>query len=382
LAKFTRTWLENQEILIKKLRIALSLLSTFGVLEVGFAQDPATTAEAPVPYAGATEPLRTGWQMVLDNDALVPSSSDRDYTGGLAVSLGGRRAANYPFSLDPILSWINRLTRMDKKLEQISSNHMIQFGLMLFTPKLNAPDGPVAGDRPYANLLFLENTQFRVNQSTDRAYQTTFTAGVLGTKAAQAVQNSIHSLVRTGSTANYDNQVSDGGELTARYAVSRQSLLLSNVGRQGNTFETKARVEGDLGYLTEASATLAARWGRIESPWWDFAPSRSNYLPQPPPTSGESLRGPEGHEFYVWSAITLRARAYNAFLQGQFRDSEVTLSGSDLNHILGEVSVGLSRRFGDAVDADLTLACQTSEIKHGIGAEKICWGGLTIRRSY
>ena len=87
-------------------------------------------------------------------------------------------------------------------------------------------------------------------------------------------------------------------------------------------------------------------------------------------------------DFYFWSAITVRARAYNAFLQGQFRDSELTFSGSELKHMFGEASIGLNRRFGNAVDVSLSLHLQTNEIKRGTGSRKIRWGGLTINKSF
>ncbi|MCH8242567.1 MAG: hypothetical protein IH897_08155 [Planctomycetes bacterium] len=60
----------------------------------------------------------------------------------------------------------------------------------------------------------------------------------------------------------------------------------------------------------------------------------------------------------------------------------MTFSGGELNHILGEISVGLNRRFGDAGDVGLALHYQTNEIKRGTGARNIRWGGLTIRKSF
>ncbi len=363
--------------------MAFFVLSALGVTDAGFAKEPATaTSEAPVGFTDTTEPYSTGWEIVLDNDALVSTTRDKDYTAGIAVALGGSRVTNYRFSLDPTLSWINRLTRMDRKLGQTASNHVMQFGLMLFTPEIDAEDRPVPGDRPFANLLFLENSQFLIDEKADRAYQSSLTVGILGSKVGEVVQNAVHRLGGFSVAGGYGKQISDGGELTARYAVSRQSLLLSGFTSRGNTFELKYRVEGDIGYITEGSATLAARWGRVGNSWWSFAPSRSNYLPQPIRISRDNFRGSGGRDFFLWSAITLRAKVYNAFLQGQFRDSEVTFSGDELNHILGELSVGLNRRFGDVIDVGLALHYQTSEIKRGTGSRNIRWGSLTINKSF
>ncbi len=61
------------------------------------------------------------------------------------------------------------------------------------------------------------------------------------------------------------------------------------------------------------------RAGRFNSPWWGFAPELTDYMAAPVPT--ENYRG--GRELYVFLGARVKARAYNAFLQGQFRDSDV-----------------------------------------------------------
>ncbi len=338
--------------------------------------------EAPAFFEDLAEPFSTGWAIVLDNDALVSGSRDEDYTGGFAVALGGSRVTKYRFSLDPALAWINKKLHLDGGRQRATLNHLMQFGLVLFTPDLDEAGGPKFDERPFANLLFLENSQFRTDASKNRAYQTTLSVGILGSGVGEIVQNAIHHAVGITNASDYGYQISDGVELTARYAVSMQSLLKSSFTGRGNTLELKYRVEGDIGYITEGSATLAARWGHVESPWWSFAPTRSNYLPQPIPASRGNFRETGGRDFFLWSAITIRARAYNAFLQGQVRDSEITYSGGELNHILGELSIGLNRRFGNAVNVSLALHYQTNEIKHHNGSTKVRWGGLTIQKSF
>jgi len=367
------------------LRTLCFLLIAVGLLDVAIAQKPATSrsvGETPFAFAVEPEPFSTGWQIVLDNDALVSHSRDRDYTGGFAVALGGSRVANYRVSLDPALTWINKKLHLDDGWQRVSRDHLMQIGLTLFTPEIDSVNGPAFDDRPFANLLFVENSQYMIDEIFERTFQSTLTVGILGSNAGEAAQDAVHGLGRLPGKGDYGRQISDGGELTARYAVSRQSLLLSSFTRLGNTFELKYRVGGDIGYITEGSATLAFRWGRVASPWWSYAPTRSNYLPQAVPNSRHDFRGFGGRDFYLWSAITLRARAYNALLQGQFRDSELTFSGGELNHILGELSVGVNRRFGNAVDVSFALHFQTNEIKYGTGARTVRWGGLTIRKSF
>ena len=362
---------------------AFSFFDAAIAMEVQSAESTAeSTNKTTTVFTHIAEPVSTGWDVAIDNDALPGSSNDRDYTGGVAVAFGGSRVADYLFSLNPILSGLNRLTRVDNKFPQTSSRHLMQVGLILFTPEIDGTGVPASDDRPFANLLFLENSQFSTNVAGDRAYQSTLTLGILGSAVGEAVQNAVHRLGDLSVTGGYGNQISDGGELTARYAIVRQSLLLSGFTKRGKMIDLKYSVEGDIGYLTEASVTLAARWGQAASPWWRFAPSRSNYLPQSLPMPRDRFQAPGRDNFFLWSAITVRARAYNAFLQGQFRDSEVTFSGNELNHILGEVSIGLNKGFGNTFDVSLSLHYQSNEIKNGTGSRNIRWAGLSIQRSF
>ncbi|MFQ6005598.1 MAG: lipid A-modifier LpxR family protein [Woeseia sp.] len=370
----------------RKLRIGFFIFGTVGLFGVALAQGPATYRSArdtPAPIEFEAEPFSTGWQIVLDNDALVSPVSgprDRDYSGGFAVALGGSRVANYRISLDPALTWMNKKIHLHGGRQHATADHLMQFGLTLFTPRLDSADDPAPDDRPFANLLFLANSQYFIDEISDRAYQSTLAIGILGSKVGEAAQKGVHRLSGLSVNDGYGRQVSDGGELTALYAVSRQSLLLSRNTGRSNSADVKYRVEGDIGYITEGSVALAARWGRVESPWWAFAPTRSNYVPQPIPITRHKSRGSDARDFFVWSAITIRARAYNALLQGQFRDSDVTFSGGELNHVVGELSFGLNRTFSNAVDVSFALHYQTHEIKRGTGSRNIRWGGLTFRK--
>ena len=49
----------------------------------------------------------TGWPLNLDSDILA--ESDRDYTGGIALTLSVRRAREYLFSLEGIRNWLDDL---------------------------------------------------------------------------------------------------------------------------------------------------------------------------------------------------------------------------------------------------------------------------------
>ena len=83
------------------------------------------------------EPWRSGIGLAFDNDVLAGSSGDRDYTGGAAVTFGGRRAKDWPFSVGPVLRWLDKGTRF-ATLYNVGAygeqRHAMQIGLIVFTP--------------------------------------------------------------------------------------------------------------------------------------------------------------------------------------------------------------------------------------------------------
>ena len=330
-----------------------------------------------------SEPRRTGWSFNVDNDLLARQDRDRDYTGGFSVTLNGSRARDFALSLDPALSWINRRVPLPGfSLAQFmrERRHSMQFGLIAFTPDDITADGPIHDDRPYANLAFLSNTQHALHPNRRVAYQSTFTVGLLGSPLGEWVQRGIHGISDGTTPRGYDNQISDGGEPTARYAIARHALLRSG-GTDRRGYDLKLATEGSVGYLTEASAALGLRWGRIKSPWWSSTSEFADYIAQPAAAQSRYSESVEGRELYFWAGIKLRARAYNALLQGQFRDSVVTRSSADLNHLLAEASVGLTTELA-GLRVSYAMRFQTPEIKSGTGARGLVWAGVSITKHF
>lgn len=259
---------------------------------------------------GFREPWNSGWTLGVDNDVSSGSENDRDYAGGVTLTLSGRRARDMRVSLNPVLQWLNRKTRVDaltRNAPVTEQRHSLQFGLLLFTPQDISTSLPIRDDRPYANLLFMSNTQHTLNPIRNVMYQSTFTLGLLGTKIGELAHDATLGLTGDFKPRGYAHQISDGGEPTFRYAVTRHSLL------------------------------------HAES------------------------------ELYISAGLKLRARAYNSLLQGQFRDSAVTFSASELNHVLGEAWVGVTSKF-EGFEIDYTLRFQMREIEKGRGARNLKWG--------
>lgn len=328
----------------------------------------------------AHEIYNTGSIVTFDNDGLAPNTGDGDYTGGLGITLAGRRAKEYLFSLNSALQWTDRTLRVSKlhaKDTQVD-RHAMQIGLITFTPDSLIPEQPIPGERPYANLLFWSNAHLSLRRTDDIAYRSTLTFGMLGLDIAEILQDSIHGIVGTEKAAGYDNQISDGGEFTLRYAVSRHSLVSSGYSDTGRKHEVTFGTEASVGYLTEASAAVSARWGRIGTPWWGFTPDLTDYLARPI----MAPRAFSANEMYFFGGIKLRARAYNSFLQGQFRDSSVSFSSGELNHLIGEAWIGFAATLNNEYTLSYSVRYQTSEIKNGAGARDIKWGSLTLTKSF
>jgi hypothetical protein len=326
-----------------------------------------------------SEKRNAGWTVAFDNDLLSFADRDFDYTGGAAVTFAGRRARDWWFSLDPIISALDPLvpSQSDPDLFRL---HALQVGLIAFTPDdLNNHD-PLPLDRPYASLLFVSNSRMFIRDPAAPVYETAFTLGVLGLDAAKAIQRGIHTgLNQDRVPEGWNHQISDGGEPTLRFVWARQSLLASDFQSRDTEYEVKWRTEVSAGYLTEASVALSGRWGVLNTPWWSFTPERADYISQPSPVVGNAIR--DGvRELYLWGGLKVRARAYNAFLQGQFKDSTVEVDSSRVEWLIGEAWAGVTWQLSRQYRVGYVVRYQTREIKDGPASRDLLWAGLVFSR--
>lgn len=330
--------------------------------------------------ANGREKHNAGWTVAFDNDLLSFADRDFDYTGGLAVTFAGKRASDWWFSLDPIVKWLDPLVPSTRAEDSAFRLHSLQVGLIAFTPDdLNSHD-PLPLDRPYASLLFVSNSRRFITHPAAPVYETSFTLGVLGWDAAKAVQRGIHTgLDQKRVPEGWDYQIADGGEPTVRFVWARQSLLASDFQSRATEYELKWRTEISAGYLTEASVAVSGRWGLINTPWWSFTPERADYISQPSPVVGNAVRAGM-RELYVWGGLKVRARAYNAFLQGQFRDSAVEVAAHRVERLIGEAWAGITWQFSEQYRVGYVVRFQTREIKDGPASRNMLWAGLVFSR--
>lgn len=319
-----------------------------------------------------------GVRIQLDNDLFAAGGGrDRDYTGGLAVTVSGPAARDSFVSLDPLVAVLDRWlvpksVQESARMRSGSVHHAMQFGLIAFTPEDLSATGALHDDRPYASLLFLANGRVTLDAGGRTAWVSNLTAGALGLEISRQAQEQIHRVTGSDRPRGYAHQISANGEPTARYTLARQSLWIAN---PSGTFDVKTSLQGSVGYLTEASAAISMRIGRFDSPWWGFAPELTDYISAPVPVAKGRHSRPE---LYFFTGARAKVRAYNAFLQGQFRDSEVEYSAAEVEPLIFEAWVGMVTQLFEQTQLSYTVTYQTQEVRTGKAARDTLWGAVQL----
>ena len=153
---------------------------------------------------------------------------------------------------------------------------------------------------------------------------------------------------------------------------ARQSLLY----RDRGDLEIKTTVQGSVGFITETSWSLSLRAGNIRTPWVSFNPELTSYGEKATSTDQGRVA-----EHYFWTGFSLKARVYNAFLQGQFRDSDLTYDSDELNHGIVEAWIGYTVAFDTGYSFTYSIRGHSSELKEGVGDRNVVWGGLQITKT-
>ena len=200
------------------------------------------------------------------------------------------------------------------------------------------------------------------------------TLGVLGLDLVGDIQNEVHRATGSEQAKGWNNQISDGGELTARYSIARQTRW--DLGHPN--IELKTSTQASLGYLTEVSWGASLRMGKIGSRWQSYNPDLTSYGE----LSNQSVDTKRVMERYFSLGAAIKARAYNAFFQGQFRNSAVEYDRGDLNSGIIEAWAGYTYSFQHGYRLGYLLRAHSSELKRGTGERNVVWGGLTLSKAY
>ena len=328
------------------------------------------------------EPAGIGAGFVLDEHVLTDASRDQDYNGGGEITQSGRSPGLIGRGLDRALGFVDQRSCRIAQLRGLEeqSAHAFAAGLLVFTPRDLGARNVVRGDRPYASLFFISAGRRYASSDSPVAYDTSLTVGILGLAAADDVQRVLHDLTGSAQPKGWSHQISDGGEPTARYSLARQALL-AKFGEGFWRGDAKWTGAVSLGTVTEASVALNARWGHIDSPWWSFTPEQDMYVqetqPVPPPLAQGSPP-----EVFAFAGLRLKARAYNAFLQGQFRHSDLTYREGELNPVLGDAWAGVELRSASGWAIEYLVRWESAELRSGVGSRSFLWGSVEIAKSF
>jgi hypothetical protein len=313
----------------------------------------------------------------FDNDLFGAGSSDRDYSWGAAATFGSPE----PGRLFAPVDWVRRsLASLVPARGAAAVSRVSQFGVIAMTPDDLKASEALPQDRPYANLIFLTSSEQRIAESGDRSRFTSFTVGLLGTRVAEGIQRAVHEVQGGIQPEGWNHQVSDGGEPTARYVHAEQWLVGDTEAGSGGLRQTKLTLAGSAGYLTEASAAISMRWGRIQTSWWSFNPELGDYSPAPiAPVIGYALGA--SPEIYGFLGARLKARAYNALLQGQFRHSDVRVASDDLARFQAEAWAGVTSVISDwRVTYSVHVASR--EITPEPADRTLVWASVSFARAF
>lgn len=312
------------------------------------------------------------WALSLDNDLFVPlSSSDRDYTGGIALTYSGDGGSVIRRPFDYLQGAMDQLLGAPKHKATTTSMEVGTYG---FTPDDIQSADVLASDRPYASLVYISSSRMYA-LSANRSISTSLTWGVLGTHLFGELQRRLHRAVGNQPIHGWHHQISDGGELTGRYQIAHHKYW------QADDFRSriKTTVFSSVGYLTELGAALSTRRGLISSPDHRFNPELIAYGER----VNDIVTAPyQGEESYFWGGISFKVRLYNAFFQGQFRHSAHTLRYRDLRPVIGEAWLGYTFTIGQHYRASYVVRAHTSEIRSGAGNRHHIWGGFVFSRYF
>lgn len=353
------------------------LVAALSAVRAG-AAPPSDTAQSQHP--GESTAAESGYRSFrIDDDGLVFRHRDRDYTGGLALTLSGA-AARRAWNPAGALRWLNeKLGLAARTRGGATRTPGLEIGVQLFTPQNLRAREALTDDRPYASLVYLATSELDHTPGTRTAYQSTLSFGFLGLALAGQIQRAVHDLVDYTAPEGYAHQISDGGEPTLRYTAARYALL--SAGSLGkHRYALRFDTQASAGYITEAAAGLAVIWGNADTPWWAPMPQLGDYAGQPALTARGRPAQARGRHFEIAAGVQLRARFYDALLQGQFRHSDVAYSYAQLEHALREAWIGAEIVFRDKLTVAYVLRRQSRELKTGRGAQGFTWAGFTITR--
>jgi hypothetical protein len=319
------------------------------------------------------------WTVHVDNDLFAFKDRDKDYTAGVAFNLSGDNARSHPLSPSRLLDRVDTATGFASSHDEAElKSEALELGLLLFTPQNLEAEEPLRDDRPYANLIYVASSKLALDEPSGTAFQSSLAIGFLGLPFAEQLHRGIHEIVGSAEPRGYDHQISAGGEPTFMYAASRYRLLASGNFRGRRPYSVRLGFGGSVGYITEANAELAFR---TDAPWWASSAAASDYTGHP--QIGAPRSGSRGRpRVQLEAGAKIHARVYNAFLEGQFRHSDVTFASSELEPVLVDLWFGAALELANGATVSYAVHRQTEEIEAARGGRAFTWASIGFSQRF
>jgi len=308
------------------------------------------------------EPTRA---LYIDEDLFSGMATDADYTGGVAVVFANDLIAES----DNTRRWLTRLNRL-VGMQSSSYRYEFEVGAAAFTPADTASSAVVAGDRPYAGLVY---GSAAVIQSQDDRHSavTVLTVGALGLGIVPTAQRRIHRAMGSAQPNGWQHQISAGGEPTLRLA-HEQTWARPAVDLAGGRAQWLWRAGAGLGFITDVSVGTAVRFGRFSDSRWSIHTS-------PTGLSDRALSGhADPHDRFLYATLSARLPLHSVFLQGQFRDSDVTVPSSERRYLIPDASLGYVAGLRNGRALHYFLRAQRSDVRLTKRSESIVYAGLSL----
>ena len=331
-----------------------------------------------------------GFSLYMDNDLFYPpTNDDRNYTMGLGLQISGewvdRTNLTWP------LRFIDRMLRVESRRGGRRNFHSVIFGGSGYTPDDLEDSNPIFNDRPYASLIYFSTSILSVGDKNDWAFTTELTLGLLGLDVAENLQTFIHQNVSDSAIPKgWKHQISDGGEMSVLYRLrlEKQFLDYANISMgDWDLLQTSVGLDLGLGYYTYARGGPMIRIGYIKTPFWGFEPNPLGPNTKRQTTDLSDSAGAGGRlklikEAFLFAGFSGILVGYNALLQGQFRNSDVTFSNSEIERFLYDMSAGFGMTLGP-INLSYAIAARSDEFQGTRGRDHI-WGGfyLTVTKNF
>ena len=87
-------------------------------------------------------------------------------------------------------------------------------------------------------------------------------------------------------------------------------------------------------------------------------------------------------EIFLFAGTRAKLRVYNAFLQGQFRHSDLTYGEGDLNKALAEAWAGAEWRTASGWALQYLARWESPELRDVRGSRSFTWGSIEVSKTF